>query len=203
MVLSFQPHSVSQDGDGRLGPIVPDGDFEQCEEEPPVAMTDSKGWSYELPKTEESSRHMELTDGDEGGEEKLVQENRLRMARGHQEEKVSPELGKGEMIVPLKCEEKEQESLFAVRYIIDECVGKAVCDGGDHLEKNGSKGIFDADDDAGRKEARGKDVTMSNRSSKEISRPSPHPRLAAWLLREGASEAQVDGFFMLILENGF
>ena len=79
MVLSFQPHSVSGDGDGRLGPIVPDGDFEQCEEEPPVAMTDSKGWSYELPKTEESPRHMELTDGDEGEEEKLVQDNRLRI----------------------------------------------------------------------------------------------------------------------------
>ena len=118
MVLSFQPHSVSQDGDGRLGPMVPDGDFEQFEEEPPVAMTDSKGWSYELPKTEESSRHMELTDGDEGEEEKLVQENRLRLARGEQEEKVSPELGKGEMIDPVKCEEKEQESLFAIRYII-------------------------------------------------------------------------------------
>ena len=183
---------MSRDGDSRLGPIVPDGDFEHCEEEPPVAMTDSKGWSYELPKTEESSRHMELTDGDEGEEEKLVQENRLRMARGDQEEKVFPEFGKGEMIAPVKCEEKEQESLFAIRYIIDECVGKAVCDGGDHLEKNGSKGIFDADDDAGRKEAFGKDVTMSNQSSKEISRPSPHPRLAAWLLREGASEAQVD-----------
>ena len=194
---------MSRDGDSRLGPIVPDGDFEHCEEEPPVAMTDSKGWSYELPKTEESSRHMELTDGDEGEEEKLVQENRLRMARGDQEEKVSPELGKGEMIAPLKCEEKELESLFAIRHIIGECVGKAVCDGDDHLEKNGPKGIFDADDDAGRKEACGKDVMMSNRSSKEISRPSPHPRLAAWLLREGASEAQVDGFFMLILENGF
>ena len=73
----------------------------------------------------------------------------------------------------------------------------------DHLEKNGSKGILDADDDAGRKGACGKDVTMSNRSSKKISRPSPYPRLAAWLLREGASEAQVNWFLMLILENGF
>ena len=69
----------------------------------------------------------------------------------------------------------------------------------DHLEKNGSKGILDADDDAGRKGACGKDVTTSNRSSRELSRP----RLAAWLLREGASEAQVGGFFVIILENGF
>ena len=99
---------MSRDGDSRLGPIVPDGDFEHCEEEPPVAMTDSKGWSCELPKTEESLRHMEPTDGDEGGEEKLVQENRPRMARGDQGEKVTPELGKGEMIAPLKCEETEQ-----------------------------------------------------------------------------------------------
>ena len=203
MVLSFQPHSVSGDGDGRLGPMVPDGDFEQFEEEPPVAMTDSKGWSYELPKTEESSRHMELTDGDEGEEEKLVQENRLRLARGEQEEKVSPELGKGEMIDQVQCGEKKQESLFAIRYIIDECVGKAVCDGDDHFEKNGSKGIFDADDDAGRKEACGKNVTLANRSNREHSRPSPYPRLAAWLLREGASEAQVGGFFVKILENVF
>ena len=66
----------------------------------------------------------------------------------------------------------------------------------DHLEKNGSKGILDADDC-------GKNVTMSSWSSRELSRPSPYPRLAAWLLREGASGAQVDGFFMLILENGF
>ena len=73
---------MSRDGDSRLGPIVPDSDFEHCEEEPPVAMTDSKGWSCELPKTEESLRHMELIDGDEGGEEKLVKENRLGMARG-------------------------------------------------------------------------------------------------------------------------
>ena len=200
MVLSFQPHSMSQDGDGRLGPMVPDGDFEHCEEELPVAMTDSKGWSYELPRFEESSRH---TDGDEGGEEKLVKENRLRMARGDQGEKVIPELGNGDMIAPVKFEEKEQESLFVIRYILDECVGKAVCDGSDHLEKNGSNGIFDADDDAGRKEACGKNVTLANRSSREHSRPSPYPRLAAWLLREGASEAQVGGFSVILFENGF
>ena len=66
----------------------------------------------------------------------------------------------------------------------------------DHLEKNGSKGILDADDC-------GKNVTMSSWSSRELSRPSPYPRLAAWLLREGASEAQVGGFFVIIPENGF
>ena len=73
----------------------------------------------------------------------------------------------------------------------------------DHLKKNGSKGILDADDDAGRKGACGKDVTMSSRSSRELSRPSPYPRLAAWLLREGASEAQVGGFSVILFENGF
>ena len=73
----------------------------------------------------------------------------------------------------------------------------------DHLEKKGSKGILDADDDAGRKEACGKDVTMSNRSSRGILRPSSYPRLAVWLLREGASEAQVGGFLVIIFENGF
>ena len=66
----------------------------------------------------------------------------------------------------------------------------------DHLEKNGSKGILDADDC-------GKNVTMSSWSSRELSRPSPYPRLAAWLLREGASEAEVSGFFVIILENVF
>ena len=73
----------------------------------------------------------------------------------------------------------------------------------DHLEKNGSKGILDADDDAGRKGACGKDMMMSNRSRRELSRPSPYPRLAAWLLREGASEAQVGEFSVILFENGF
>ena len=74
----------------------------------------------------------------------------------------------------------------------------------DHLEKNGSKGILDADDDAGREGAwRYGDMMMSNRSRRELSRPSPYPRLAAWLLREGASETQVGGFFVIIIENSF
>ena len=176
-----------RDGNSRILAM----DFDHCKEVP-VVMTDSKGWSYEQPKSEESLEVMKLSDRDLEGEEKLTKENRLRTMRGE-----------GDLNALVRCEEKEQESLFVSRHIIEECVGMAVYRGGGPLEKNGSKGIFDVDDDAGRKEACGKDVMMSNWSSKEISRPSPYPRLAAWLLREGASEAQVGGFFVIIPENGF
>ena len=169
--------NVPRDGDSRIVAM----DFEHCKEVP-VAMTDSKGWSYEQPKSEESSEVMELSDRDLEGEEKLGKENQLRMMRGE-----------GDLnALPVRCEEKEQESLFVSRHIIEECVGMAVYGGEGLLEKNGSKGIFDVDDDAGRKEACGKEVMMSSLSTRELARPSPYPRLAAWLLREGASEAQVD-----------
>ena len=124
---------------------------------------------------------MKLSDRDVEGEEKLTEENRLKTMRGE-----------GDLNALMRCEEKEQESLFVSRLIIEECVEMAVYGGDGLLEKNGSKGIFDADDDAGRKEACGNEVMMSSPSTREHTRPSPHPRLAAWLLREGASEAQVD-----------
>ena len=168
--------NAPRDGDSRIVAV----DFEHCKEVP-VAMTDSKGWSYEQPKSEESSEVMELSDRDLEGEEKLTKENRLRMMRGE-----------GDLNALVRCEEKEQESLFVSRHIIEECVGMAVYGGDGPLEKNGSKGIFDVDDDAGRKEVCGNKVMMSSPSTREPTRPSPYPRLAAWLLREGASEAQVD-----------
>ena len=187
-VQDFHRQNVPRDGDSRIVAM----DFEHCKEVT-VAMIDSKGWSYEQPKSEVSSEVMKLSDRDLEGEEKLGKENQLRMMRGE-----------GDLnALPVRCGEKEQESHFVSRHIIEECVEMAVSRGGGLVEKNCSKGIFDVDDDAGRKEACGKDVMMSNRSSKEISRPSPYPRLAAWLLREGASEAQVGGFFVIILENGF
>ena len=168
--------NVPQDGDSRIVAM----DFEHCKEVP-VAMTDSKGWSYEQLRSEESSEIMKLSDRDLEGEEKLGKENRLRMMRGE-----------GDLNALVRCEEKEQESLFVSRHIIEECVGMAVYGRDGLLEKNGSKGIFDVDDDAGRKEACGNKVMMSSPSTRELTRPSPYPRLAAWLLREGASEAQVD-----------
>ena len=176
-VQDFHMQNVPRDGDSRIVAM----DFEHCKEVP-VAMTDSKGWSYEQPKSEVSSEVMKLSDRDLEGEEKLGKENQLRMMRGE-----------GDLnALPVRCEEKEQESLFVSRHIIEECVGMAVYRGGGPVEKNGSKGIFDVDDDAGRKEVCGNEVMMSSPSTRELTRPSPHPRLAAWLLREGASEAQVD-----------
>ena len=175
-VQDFHTQNVPRDGDSRIVAK----DLEHCKEVP-VAMTDSKGWSYEQPKSEERLEVMDLSERDLEGEEKLTKENRLRMMRGE-----------GDLNALVRCEEKEQESLFVSRLIIEECVGMAVYGGDGPLEKNGSKGIFDADDDAGRNDACGKDVTMSSPSTRELTRPSPYPRLAAWLLREGASEAQVD-----------
>ena len=43
--------NAPRDGDSRIVAM----DFEHCKEVP-VAMTDSKGWSYEQPKSEESSK---------------------------------------------------------------------------------------------------------------------------------------------------
>ena len=176
-VQDFHMKNVPRDGDSRIVAM----DFEHHCKEVPVAMTDSKGWSYEQPKSEESSEVMELSDRDLEGEEKLGKENRLRMMRGE-----------GDLNALVRCEEKEQESLFVSRHIIEECVGMAVYGRDGLLEKNGSKGIFDVDDDAGRKEVCGNKVIVSSSSTREPTRPSPYPRLAAWLLREGASEAQVD-----------
>ena len=110
-VQDFHMQNVPRDGDSRIVAM----DFEHCQEVP-VAMTDSKGWSYEQPKSEESSEVMELSDRDLEGEEKLGKENRLRVMRGE-----------GDLV---RCEEKEQESLFVSRHIIEECVGMAVYGGG-------------------------------------------------------------------------
>ena len=178
-VQDFHMQDAPRDGNSRIVAM----DFDHCKEVP-VVMTDSKGWSYEQPISEESLEVMKLSDRDLEGEEKLTKENRLRTMRGE-----------GDLNALVRCEEKEQESLFVSRLIIEECVEMAVYGGDGLLEKNGSKGIFDADDDAGRKEACGNEVMMSSPSTREHTRPSPHPRLAAWLLREGASEAQVDRCF--------
>ena len=177
-VQEFHMQDAPRDGDSRIVAM----DLEYHCKEVPVAMTDSKGWSYEQPKSEVSSEVMKLSDRDLEGEEKLGKENQLRMVRGESDLNA----------LPVRCGEKEQESHFVSRHIIEECVGMAVYRGGGPVEKNGSKGIFDVDDDAGRKEVYGNEAMMSSPSTRELTRPCPYPRLAAWLLREGASEAQVD-----------
>ena len=161
-VQDFHMQNVPRDGDSRIVAM----DLEYHCKEVPVAMTDSKGWSYEQPKSEVSSEVMKLSDRDLEGEEKLTEENRLRTMRGD-----------GDLNALMRCKEKEQESLFVSRLIIEECVGMAVYGGDGPLEKNGSKSIFDADDDTGRKEACGNEVMMSSPSTRELTRPSPHQRL--------------------------
>ena len=94
-VQDFPMQNVPRDGDSRIVAM----DYEHHCKEVPVAMTDSKGWSYEQPKSEESSEVMELSDRDLEGEEKLTKENRLRMMRGE-----------GDSNALVRCEEKEQES---------------------------------------------------------------------------------------------
>ena len=89
----------------------------------------------------------------------------------------------------------EDESRIVSRSILDECVQMVVEERG-LLKKDGFKGIFDADDDevhVGRNENSNEAVKSgrSPRSNWELLRPSSTPRLAAWLLKAGASEDQV------------
>ena len=88
----------------------------------------------------------------------------------------------------------EDESRIVSRSILDECVQMVVEERG-LLKKDGFKGIFDADDEvhegSNERLKEGAKSGKSTRSSWELLRPSSTPRLAAWLLKAGASEAQV------------
>ena len=89
----------------------------------------------------------------------------------------------------------EDESRIVSRSILDECVQMVVEERG-LLKKDGIKGIFDVDDDEvyeGRNKNSNEGVKSggSPRSNWEVLRPSSTPRLAAWLFKAGASEAQV------------
>ena len=98
-----------------------------------------------------------------------------------------------------------EESQNVSRSILDECVQMVVEERG-LLKKDGFKGIFDADDDEvheGRIDhsKEGAKFGKLPRSSWELLRPSSTPRLSAWLLKAGASEAQVLALFQICSTN--
>ena len=73
------------------------------------------------------------------------------------------------------------------------------------LKKDGCKEIFDADyneaqDGRNEKLKKGEKLSLSPRLSWELLRSSSTPRLAAWLLKAGASEAQVLTILQLLVD---
>ena len=166
-----------------------------------VVATDSKGWSLEQPNSEKSWKEV----GQEGAGDdaklngEFIEERLLKLGLGSYGDEAA-----------LKSEESRigkfgisgfksnlEESRNVSRSILEECV-QMVVEERSSLKKDGFKEIFDADDDEVQ-EGRNEDSTAegtklrsnSPRSTWEPSRPSPTPRLAAWLLKAGASEAQV------------
>ena len=173
-------------GAGSKAAVLPDGVEQELME---VVETDSKGWSYEQPKSEESCWEAGLSaknDARKTGE--FIEERLSRLGLGNHGDEAAKKGGMGDVKVG------EDEGLVVSRSILDECVQMVVEEGG-LLKKDGLKGIFDADDDEvheGRNaNYKGVKSGKSPRSSWELLRPSSTPRLSAWLLKAGASEAQV------------
>ena len=161
--------------------------------------TDSRGWSLEQPKSEESWREAGL-EGAEGGVRlngEFIEGRLSRLGLGSygdeaalkSEESRIGKFGMGGFKANL------EESQNVSRSILDDCV-QMVVEERSLLKKDGFKEIFDADDDEVQEE-KNEDGTAeglksrSNSPKRSTSRPSPTPRLAAWLLKAGASEAQV------------
>ena len=163
-------------------------------------VTDSKGWSFEQPKSEGSWKEGELECGDvERRYEAHIEERLSRLGLGNRGDGAVPDftkskIGTGDFTGSF--EVAEEESLILSKRILDECV-QMVVEERCLSKKDGFKEIYDADEDEAQERrtnhSSGEQVksTQSPRSSWEFSRPSPTPRLAAWLLKAGASEAQV------------
>ena len=163
-----------------------------------VVATDSRGWSLDQPKSEKSWKEVGLEGAGDDAEQngKFIEERLSRLGLGSYGDGAALEsersrigkFGMGGFKAGL--EAGEGESLNVSRSILDECVQVVVgerCS----LKKDGFKEIFDADDDEVQEGM--KSSNLARRSTWEPSRPSPTPRLAAWLLKAGASEAQVLG----------
>jgi len=161
-----------------------------------VVATDSRGWSLDQPKSEKSWKEVGLEGAGDDAEQngKFIEERLSRLGLGSYGDGAALEsersrigkFGMGGFKAGL--EAGEGESLNVSRSILDECVQVVVgerCS----LKKDGFKEIFDADDDEVQEGM--KSSNLARRSTWEPSRPSPTPRLAAWLLKAGASEAQV------------
>ena len=151
-----------------------------------VVDTGSKDWSYKQPKSEEICLEADLgVNDDERETGEFIEERLSRLGLGNHRDGAAK---KSDLKVG------EDESRIVSRSILDECVQMVVEERG-LLKKDGFKGIFDADDDVleGRNEDSNEGVKSGTppRSNWEVLRPSSTPRLAAWLLKAGASEAQV------------
>ena len=151
-----------------------------------VVDTGSKDWSYKQPKSEEICLEADLgVNDDERETGEFIEERLSRLGLGNHRDGAAK---KSDLKVG------EDESRIVSRSILDECVQMVVEERG-LLKKDGFKGIFDADDDVheGRNENSNEGVKSgrSPRSNWEVLRPSSTPRLAAWLFKAGASEAQV------------
>ena len=88
----------------------------------------------------------------------------------------------------------EDDSRIVSRSILEECV-QMVVEERCLVKKDGFKGIFDADDEvhegSNERLKEGAKSGKSTRSSWELLRPSSTPRLAAWLLKAGASDRDI------------
>ena len=164
-----------------------------------VVGTDSKGWSYEQPKSEERCLETGLcAEGDARESGEFVEERLTRMGLGNHGDEASKKSvgGVGDSI---KAGAEENQAQTVSRSILDECVQMVFEERSLLLQKDGFKEIFDADDDEVQ-ERRNENIKervkagQSPRSSWELLRPSSTPRLAAWLLKAGASEAQVHNY---------
>ena len=165
-----------------------------------VVATDSRGWSLDQPKSEKSWKEVGLEEAGDDAEQngKLIEERLSRLglgSYGHGDgaalESDRSRIGKfglGMGGFKAGLEDGEEESLNVSRSILEECV-LVVVEEKCSLKKDGFKEIFDADDDEVQEGM--KSSNLARRSTWEPSRPSPTPRLAAWLLKAGASEAQV------------
>ena len=161
--------------------------------------TDSKGWSYEQLKFGKSCWEAGLSDQiDVRQTGEFIEERLSRLGLGNHGDEAAKKGGIGDFKVG------EDESCIVSKSILDECVQMVVEKGG-VLKKDGCKEIFDADDNEaqdGRNEKlkKGEKLSLSPRLSWELLRSSSTPRLAAWLLKAGASEAQVLTILQLLVD---
>ena len=145
--------------------------------------TDS-GWNYKQPKFGKRcwEAGCDQIDARQTGE--FIEERLSRLGLGNHGDEAAKKGGIGDFKVG------EDESCIVSKSILDECVQMVVEKGG-VLKKDGCKEIFDADDDEAQD---GRNETLKRetpRLCRELLRSSSTPRLAAWLLQAGASEAQV------------
>ena len=149
--------------------------------------TDS-GWNYKQPKFGKRcwEAGCDQIDARQTGE--FIEERLSRLGLGNHGDEAAKKGGMRDFRVG------EDESRIVSKSILDECVQMVVEERG-VFKKDGCKEIFDADDDEAQDGRNGtlkrEKLSLTPRLCRELLRSSSTPRLAAWLLQAGASEAQV------------